>query len=416
MIVKTVRSKEILFRIFVKVFIAAAILGGIAIRETMLDYKSPDYLNYVSKWYDFIESKGGFSALKHNFSDYSPAYLYILALITYLPLSKLFAIKLISIVFDFVAAFFVMLIVREKYKTGVIPYLAFCTVLLMPTVMVNSAEWGQCDIIFVSFILASVYFLQKQKKLLSVILYGIAFAFKVQAIFVAPLFLLLALKRKVTFIHLLAIPGVYLLSIIPAALAGRPFEELLSIYFDQSSLYKTLTLNAPNIYQWTAKGPYETMSKIAIGAAALFVCVMLIFIYKKMKVLKSGDVVKIALIFSLGIPFLLPSMHERYFFIADIAAVVYAFYYPRMFFVPVFVSFSSIMSYYPFLYGKTPVKLSYLPIPLLISIIAVILHLFVQNERSGKGISKKNKQNKKQKLLAPAKQRLNTAIKGIITK
>src|SRR5215217_6607270 len=85
---------------------------ALALRLSLFDVESRDYQWIFSHWYDFIVSNGGFSALEYKFGDYAPPYLYLLTLATYLPLPKLYAIKLISISFDFLLAFFVLLIVR----------------------------------------------------------------------------------------------------------------------------------------------------------------------------------------------------------------------------------------------------------------------------------------------------------------
>ena len=56
-----------------------------------------------------------------------------------------------------------------------------------------------------------------------------------------------------------------------------------------------------------------------------------------------------AVIFSLGIPFLLPHMHDRYFFPADVLTTVYAFAVSWRFAMPCLVSFGSLLGYHAFL-------------------------------------------------------------------
>ena len=68
---------------------------AVALRLSLFAFESGDYRRFLSPWYDFIVSNGGFSALEYDFSNYSPLYLYLLALATYLPLPKLYAIKLV---------------------------------------------------------------------------------------------------------------------------------------------------------------------------------------------------------------------------------------------------------------------------------------------------------------------------------
>ncbi len=54
------------------------------------------------------------------------------------------------------------------------------------------------------------------------------------------------------------------------------------------------------------------------------------------------------------VPYLLPAMHERYFYLADALTVISAFYLPRrLWALPVLEQFASFMSYMPFLLATT---------------------------------------------------------------
>ena len=54
------------------------------------------------------------------------------------------------------------------------------------------------------------------------------------------------------------------------------------------------------------------------------------------------------------VPYLLPAMHERYFYLADALTVISAFYLPRrLWALPVLEQFASLMSYMPFLLATT---------------------------------------------------------------
>jgi Gpi18-like mannosyltransferase len=62
------------------------------LRVSLYHVETSDYTAFLSQWYDFIQTHGGFAALKYNFSNYNTPYLYLLALATYLPIPKLVAI------------------------------------------------------------------------------------------------------------------------------------------------------------------------------------------------------------------------------------------------------------------------------------------------------------------------------------
>jgi Gpi18-like mannosyltransferase len=53
-------------------------------------------------------------------------------------------------------------------------------------------------------------------------------------------------------------------------------------------------------------------------------------------------------------PFLLPKMHDRYFYPADVFSLVAAFFIPEMWFVPLAYQVISLLSYIPFLLDLNP--------------------------------------------------------------
>src|SRR5215212_3456498 len=120
----------------VLVVLGLGIFVSIIVRLSLFDFQSGDYVIFLSRWYDFIVSNGGFSALGYEFSNYSPLYLYLMTLATYLPLPKLYAIKLVSISFDFLLALFVLLIVRLKYENRLAWMFSYFVALFAPTVVV----------------------------------------------------------------------------------------------------------------------------------------------------------------------------------------------------------------------------------------------------------------------------------------
>ena len=62
----------------------------------------------------------------------------------------------------------------------------------------------------------------------------------------------------------LLIPAVYLVSVFPSYIAGRPLMDLLSVFVKQSSHYEELSLQFPNIYMWISNDYYEPVKWIGI--------------------------------------------------------------------------------------------------------------------------------------------------------
>lgn len=306
------------------------------VRALCLDYAGTDYTNFLSRWYLYFKENGGFAAVAHAVGDYNVPYLYFMAFITYLPASDLYLIKLFSIVFDVVLAWGCLRLVRclrERDKADPAPLIAFAAALLLPTVVLNGAYWGQCDVIYGALAVHAVEQLLEGKNKTSVALMGLAFSFKLQAVFVLPLWGVLWLAKKVKFRELWVFPLTYLIVIIPAVLLGKPLWSTLLVYFNQMGEYSWLTLNAPSVFQffpYDLSGPsgsgalHEALSAAGVSAAAVPVLLLLWLGFRLGDRLDRRTCFAVAVVLAIAVPFLLPHMHERYFFLADVLTLCWA--------------------------------------------------------------------------------------------
>ncbi|MFI6153709.1 hypothetical protein ACIBCA_13535 [Kitasatospora sp. NPDC051170] len=350
-----------------------ALLVGIGIvalgvRAAMRHWQSLDFQLFLSQWYKSLD-QGGFHALKDpGFADYNVPYLYLLAALTKLPVSALTGMKAISIAFDLLMGFFVLRIVALRFprRDAWQPFAATLLVLLLPTVVSNSGWWSQADSIYTSFVVGAVYFVLTRRPWWACSMIGFALAFKLQTVFVFPFLLVMLLTRRLLWRSLLAIPAVYLALDIPAFMIGADPVKLLTVYTRQADSYQQLTLNAPSVYQFirTPLDPHHAESIrsagiLATGAVVGVLIALAVLSRTGRLALRSGaarptltqnQVVLTALASAITLPFLLPSMHDRYFYIADVLSVVAAFYVPRrLWFVPVLVQVSSFSAYLTFL-------------------------------------------------------------------
>jgi Gpi18-like mannosyltransferase len=350
-------------------------LAGL-LRFSLREFESGDFRNFIGPWYDFIVEHGGFAALKHKFSNYAPPYWYILTLASYLfsGLPRVVAVKLIPVSFDFVCAAFVYRLARLQYPHGLAPLGAFFAVLFAPTVVLNGSFWGQVDVVYTTGVVACVYFLAARREGAAFIAFGLAFAFKLQALFLAPLLVILLLKRHVSWKSFLLIPAMYGVCLLPAWLAGHPLDDLLTIYLQQADFYRNLTKNAPNLYQWFPDKLYDTLYPAGIVWAAGVVGLFILGAYRSRAPLTPGRVVQLATVSVVLLPFVLPKMHERYFFSADVLSIVFAFYFPQYFYVPALVGLMSFLSYTPFLFQTEIVPLPWLAFLPLLTLVILFPH------------------------------------------
>lgn len=321
-------------------FLIAVTVLAFAARVRLLPFESSDYHQFLQGWFSALKTGGGLTAVGKNIGDYMPPYFYLLAILTYIPVKDIYLIKMLSFVFDIVMAYFAMQIVRLKYEEfwGEI---AYAVVLLLPSVILNSAAWGQCDSIYTAMLLACVYYLMADRQYAAVTAFSLAFVFKLQAVFLAPFLLLMLLRHKIKWRSLLIFPAVYLLSILPAAAMGRNFRDLLTVYLRQARQYGDISMFLPNLSVWYPKNtPMVAGTVIAILAVILTLFAVLYFRRLEFD-LTDEMLVSLALLSVLFVPYILPYMHERYFYPADILTVIYAFYFPEKFYVPIVTVLSS---------------------------------------------------------------------------
>ncbi|MGS0685348.1 glycosyltransferase 87 family protein [Nakamurella sp. GG22] len=362
--------------------VALIVLAALVLRFLFVDQVSGDYRAFVGPWYDELAANGGFAAVGTDIANYNPPYLYLLAAATYLPLPKIVAIKLISVIFDVVLAAFAALVVRHHLPSPVVWLSCFAAVLFAPTVVVNSAAWGQCDSIYAAFCVGCLYFLLRGKPWWACVFFGIALSFKLQAIFFLPVLIIVLIVNRRRVLALLAVPVTFLVLLIPAALTGRGWGSLLMIYPNQvdsggsgggvdafsggarfaqvgggAGTTSSLTQNAPTIFQWVTSGNAEVWKYLGLGAAAVVVAAIATAALLRRRPLSGPQMVALATTLALAVPFVLPEMHERYFYLADVLTIVTAFYVRRYWVVAAVVSACSLLSYAPFLWQRTVVAL-----------------------------------------------------------
>ncbi|MCF3132582.1 glycosyltransferase 87 family protein [Streptomyces olivochromogenes] len=339
------------------------VVMAVSVRILLLPSESGDYVTFLAPWYWHIVSHGGFPALADpGFSDYNVPYLYLLAALTYLPVPPLVGIKWISILFDLALAYYsfrIVAVLRPTQRWAAVG--AAAAVLFLPTVVTNSGWWGQCDAIYVAFLVGAIYHVLRHRPWWACAFFGLALAFKFQAVFLFPFLLVLVLVGRVPWRCLLAIPATYLVLDVPALLLGADPGPLLTVYSRQTGTYPALSINAPSVYEFVSV-PGDTSGVRSAGIVIAGVLVSLLIGLSvwalrrgRRGVPHSGSgvpgltdtrIVLLAACSSVVVPFLLPSMHERYFYAADVLSVVAAFQLPRqLWYVPLLVQLASFGSY-----------------------------------------------------------------------
>jgi Gpi18-like mannosyltransferase len=351
-----VASKE-LFMTFkknntVKLVIILLFLVSSILRFMSLPFSNRDMVLHNLRWYRVLSQNGIGKALATNFANYTPPYTYLVALATlthdFIP--PLTAIKLIPICSDLLGAFCIHKIVRLKYPQGNLSYLAAAIYFTTPTIIFNSAYWGQADSLYTVTLLICIYFLMTKKPFVSMLAFGAAFSLKAQAVFLLPFLGIMVFRKKIPWLNFGLIPLVYLLAISPVVILGRPFFDALLIYLKQSDSYSVLSMNAPNVYILFPNEWYSFIMPLGVAATIIFVLRWMYVTARSGTVLDNKYLIFIAFISVALTPFILPKMHDRYFYPADVFSIVLAFYWPSLWFIPILYQLISINATSVFLF------------------------------------------------------------------
>ena len=334
--------------------LTAAVTGCVLLAKiSLLDYESDDYQIFLTRWMYLYQGLGVKEGLgRYVESDYTPPYLYLLQIAShaeYYPWNYL--VKFWSILFEVLLCASVTGIASLRVSGSAPRLLIWHLVSMLPTVVFNSAYWGQCDVIYVSFCLLALYLGLRGKGALSMIFFGIALSFKLQSVFFFPVLLPLWLRRDVKLWQVLLIPVAYMAMMIPALWGGKSLHHVLTVYIQQAGHYNFITVNGTSLWHLVVTPAqttgallkiFGTMATMMGFAAMIGVCLMLILRCDR---LTDENVTLACLLTLAAVPYLLPKMHERYTFGADVLSVAVAAHNPRLAVLPLLFGLSSYICY-----------------------------------------------------------------------
>jgi Gpi18-like mannosyltransferase len=281
---------------------------------------APDLPEFFYPWIDHILSAGRIKAFAIPFGNYTPPYLYLLSAASLVTTNPLAIVKSLALLSVLAAAFAVRrLIGRRPFANE-----AVLLLVLLPSVMVNAAIYGQCDGYWAAAcVMATVSAVDARPRAM-LLWFGIGLAFKLQAIFLAPFVLVMLLQLRLRLLEWPLPLAICALAMLPAWLAGWPAADLAVIYLRQGAYFNTIG---------TAPGPWaviaafharEPMAIFALGyAAALIAATAYVAVFARRR-LDPMMTMRIALLSAMTIPYLLPKMHERYWLLADLLSFAIA--------------------------------------------------------------------------------------------
>ncbi len=357
-------TPENIGKISIPQVLTLALIVGVAIilRLLVLDRTNLDLIDHFLLWLEDMRINGFWTAISHPYSQYgyTPIYSYAIGLAdALLPAGTegKTVIKSVSILFDFVAAGLVLAIARLRWGNGWQPIGAFAAMLFAPTVFLNGAYWGQSDIVYTTFLFATVYLLLIKKDFWAMACFGMALSIKLQAAWLGPFILMMMMRGRIRWWLMILPPIVYIVVALPAVLAGRSLVEVASIYLTQAGTQSGLNYDGANLlffphYFFTHLGWWPEGVSIIAKAAIIFTAILgLLFAWRFSRGKLEDEALLIAALVSvLILPQFLPHMHNRYFFAADVFTIVLAAWRPAYWPAAVLMQFNSIVTYLSFLW------------------------------------------------------------------
>jgi hypothetical protein len=364
-----------------------AFLASVTIKLALVPLTTPDMAVFLLPWLQHVEARG-LAAVGDTFTDYAPGYTYLLLLVAPLAgwLPGIAVIKLLSITADCVMAVCGGVVVARA--SGDAARGAFAAALLagLPSVVLNSGVWGQNDSIWTSAILVCVLAMTSGRPTARAtsasLWFGLALAFKPQAVFLGPLLVGFLLAQRAAG-RLLLVPLPYLLLAAPMLIAGRSWTSVFGVYVSPAmSETEALSNNAASLWTWISPLTGESQAAGIVGV----VCAVLVGGVMARAAARptartmgrnerSADLVIGAALCCTLMPFLLPKMHDRYFFAGEVLAAMAACLRPSLLLAAVATQTAALLAYHPFLLALAGWRV---PVATGFSLIAILAFAFDQ--------------------------------------
>ena len=267
--------------------------------------------------------------------------------------------KILSIIFDYAIAYaiaYFLCKIQNKKKYRAYFNVIYAIVLFLPTVVLNSAYWGQCDSIYSFFVVLTLLYVYQEKYTRAFIYYGIAFGFKLQAIFILPFLICIYIKNKKFSIYQFGITLLVFWAMgIAGFIYGRGFLEPFQIYMKQSDTYKGMYLNCASFYRLLGSN-YTMLKGFAMSFIVfLFGIALYVILVGKKRMVTGEQFLNTVTWFVWTCLFFLPAMHERYTYLLDLLLIMLVAI-NRSYLKYAFLSFTiSLMTYGSYLYGNVKI-------------------------------------------------------------
>lgn len=303
---------------------------GVSMRRALMDFVSADSKFFLLPWYDQIKIHG----LHQPVGNYNFLYQLLIFGMTKLPTEPLHAYKLLSAFFDYAMAIGVCLLVFHVSNNLWKSVVAFGAVILSPIVALNSTAWAQCDAIFCCFCVFALLALAKERYWLAMVLLGISFSCKLQAVFLLPFFLFYYYKeRRFSLLLFVLVPVTMIATGLPALFFGRSPMDVFTVYKEQARTYESMSMNYPSLWllmtQSDSAEQYTLLKQFAMVLTVGILAILMIHWIQKKMCVSGCNMLIVAFLLTYTCVLFLPAMHERYGYLYETLAIAVAVLLPK---------------------------------------------------------------------------------------
>lgn len=355
------------------VLLGIALVAAVLVRRGLARMETPDFVVYYQPWIATLR-EGGFDALGTNFSNYNPPYLYALYVGTLGPFgSDLAILKAVATGFDLLLAAAVAAVVWQLRKDRLVAGFAAVAVLLLPEVLLNSGWWGQLDAGWTAFLVATAFFVLRGNGTGAWVMFGLAVSLKLQAAFLFPWIAVAFVVQR----HRWTAPlwGVLaaLLTYVPALVAGRSVADLAGIY-PQQSRERVLAAYVVNFYSWLPTQWTEVLipAGLAFGLGVVAALTALVLRRAQLGPVPQAWLLRVAAGFGVVVAFILPQMHDRYYYAGSVLVFLCAFVDRRYAAILLALQVTAFCAYAQYLFGGSPIPLQFAAVLQLVAVAATL--------------------------------------------
>ena len=332
------RLREWLTRHAVALGYTAVGLMGLFLRYSYLPMLSADLEFLNAPWFEAIKS-GGMGAVLDPalLYNYSPLHLYVWTLVAQLSggFDACAVLKCVCLGMELALVAACVATLRTLLpgpKGRIRRFLGFSLLWLSPVLLWNAAGWAQTDTCYAAFCVLAVLMLMKDRPVWALAMLGVALAWKLQAIFLLPLFVIAWFcgHRRFSLLWFLLVPGIWVLSGLPMALVGASPLYAVDVYLGQAGLYNDLTFNCPNLFalmgdeitvNQMVNGMFSrtgvVLALAVLGGMAVWMMARRARLHGRLCVLLGAWCVLVCVFF-------LPRMHERYGIVGEVLLACWA--------------------------------------------------------------------------------------------